>query len=355
MQDKKINADTVNEEFDIESVIGFDALYESMCKCRRGVSWKSSVASFILNGIESVAKLERELKEGTYKPRPPKKFMITHPKKREAVSIAFRDRVYQRSLNDNVIYPMVVRSFIYDNHACQKGRGTDKARSRLKCFLQRAFRRWGEDFYVLQIDIQGYYPHMRHDVAKEKLRRCLPEEAYRRAAEVLDGQYEGDVGYNPGSQMVQICGIAVLDDLDHFIKERLKIREYIRYMDDMILLLNDPEKLKEYRQIIEASLETLGFRAHPDKTRIYPIREGILFLGFRNCLSETGKVYRLIDPKNVKAERRRLARMVAKVRRGEMTREKVDACYKAWKAHAGKGDSWKLLKRMDEYYKGLWR
>lgn len=89
----------------LEKVVGFDALYESMLKCIRGYLYKDSVAHFFLNGIESVLTLEAEHKNGTYKARKPHKFKITFPKPRDAVSISFRDRVYQRSLNDNVITP----------------------------------------------------------------------------------------------------------------------------------------------------------------------------------------------------------------------------------------------------------
>lgn len=118
----------MNEDV-LNSVISFDALYESMLKCKCGVIWKQSVSSFVLNAIPNILRLERELNNGTYVPRPPREFLITYPKKREAVSIAFRDRVYQRSLNDNQIYPQMVKSLIYDNCACQKGKGTDFARN----------------------------------------------------------------------------------------------------------------------------------------------------------------------------------------------------------------------------------
>ena len=100
------NENTKDEEL-IESIIGFDALYDSMYRCKNNVLWKTSVSHYYLNGIEETLKLEKQLKEGTYKPRPPKKFTLTSPKRREAVSISFRDRVFQRSLNDNVIYPII--------------------------------------------------------------------------------------------------------------------------------------------------------------------------------------------------------------------------------------------------------
>lgn len=103
---------------DEESVIGFDALYESMMRCKQGVIWKDSVAAYYHRAIERTEKLCADLHNETYKAAPPKHFTITSPKPREIASIAFRDRVYQRSLNDNVVYPVMTNGFIYDNAAC---------------------------------------------------------------------------------------------------------------------------------------------------------------------------------------------------------------------------------------------
>jgi hypothetical protein len=212
-----------------EQVIGFEALYKSMHRCKKNVLWKDSAASFYLNGIEQALKLEKQLKEGTYKPRPPKKFEITHPKRREAVSIAFRDRVYQRSLNDNVIYPIMTQSFIHANMACQKGKGTDAAEDLLDEFLKHWYRLHGLEGYVLQCDIRGYYPNMSHKVAEETFRKKLPPVIYEMTEKILREQYEGEKGYNPGSQMIQIAGISVLDPMDHMIKEQLHTKEFERY------------------------------------------------------------------------------------------------------------------------------
>ena len=344
-----------NENFNLEGIIGFDALYTSMMRCRRGVLWKASAASYCLNALERTISLEEDLKSGRYKPRPPKRFKVLHPKERDIISIPFRDRVYQRSLNDNVIYPALTKSFIRDNYACQKGRGTDAARERLKEFLRAAYRAWGVDFCVLQIDIKGYYPNMRHDVAKDLFRERLPPEVHVRAAGVLDGQYAGDVGFNPGSQMVQLCGISVLDRLDHYIKERIRVRFYIRYMDDLILINNDRAFLQECLASIQAELAAIGFQVNEKKTAVYPISKGILFLGFRFRVSATGKVFLLIDPRNVKAERKKLARLAAMAKAGKFPKTKVDGCYMAWRAHASKGNTYKLLRRMDAYYDSLWR
>ena len=120
---------------DKEDVIGYDALYDSMCKCSKNVKWKGTVAYYRHNWPDEIEKLSDQLHDGTYKERRAKFFTITDPKVREIMSIHFRDRIYQRSLNDVAIYPEVTRSFIQDNFACQTGKGTEPARDRLKEFL----------------------------------------------------------------------------------------------------------------------------------------------------------------------------------------------------------------------------
>ena len=347
--------DLFNDNEILEGVISFEAIYESMLKCKKGVIWKGSVASFHLNGIEQSLKLSRDLQNGTYQGRPPKKFMITSPKPREAVSIAFRDRVYQRSLNDNIIYPLMSKQFIFDNLACQKDKGTDLARNRLESFLHSFYRKNGTRGYVLKCDIHGYYPNMRHDVAEGRFREKLPPVIYQRTQTILREQYKGDVGYNPGSQLIQIAGISVLSPLDHFIKEKLRIKFYLRYMDDFILIHDSKDYLAYCEQEISRYMSEIGFELHPRKTKIFPISEKITFLGFEFRLTNSGKVVKTVTSETVRRKRRKLRHMVAKVKRGEMSREKVDNSFRCDIEHLSKGDSFKLIERMKKYYKNLWR
>ena len=339
---------------DEEEVIGFKALYESMKKCQIGVLWKDSVAHFALNALEEIKKLSEDLANDTYQPRRPKHFTIFHPKKREISSIGFRDRVYQRSLNDNVLYPEMTRSFIFDNWACQKGKGTDAARNRLKDFLHSYYRKYGNDGSVSQYDIHGYYPNMDHEYIENLFEKRLEPCYFEKVRENLHHQYCGDKGYNPGSQMIQIAGVSALDELDHFIKEQLHIHYYIRYMDDFLLIHNDPEYLKECDVLIKEHLAARKFEVNESKTRIYPLKCGIEFLGFNFKLTDTGKVLMLLSPKNVKAERKKLYRLVRKALNGDIPRESVDESYRSWRDHASKGNNYNLLYRMDKYYKDLW-
>lgn len=338
---------------DEEKIIGFDALWESMMKCKCGVMWKDSVANFVLNGVQEVTKLSNELETGTYKERPHKYFTIKYPKERDIMSISIRDRVYQRSLNDVAIYPIMSRSFIYDNAACQKGKGSDFARKRMKCHMQRYYREFGAAGYILKIDIRKYYDSMKHDVVKQIFQKKLPENVYQRAAAILDG-FSGEVGFNPGSQIIQIAGISVLNDLDHFIKERLRVKHYMRYMDDMVLIGNNHKQIREWLEIIKEKLAEIGFEIHPKKTRITTLRTGMMWLGYHYRLTGTGKVVMTADPERLKATRKKYYRLVQKCKRGEISREKVDQSYQCWRECASKGDGYMMLKNMDEYYKNLW-
>lgn len=266
------------------------------------------------------------------------------------------DTSFGSTCNVSALYPEMTRSFIYDNMACQQGKGTDLARSRIKELLHRAYLKYGSDFYILQCDVKGYYnvkgyyKNMRHEAVNTSFERRLPPEIYKRTEAVLETQYEGDTGYNPGSQMVQIAGISFLDKFDHFVKETLRMKEYMRYMDDFFMVAYTKEELEKVLPEINTYLNYLGLSTHPVKTKIFHQNKKMRVLGFDFNVTKTGKVIMQIDPKNVKDRRKNIYRCAQLVRKGEMTRAKADEMFRAWLNHAGKGDNPKMIKRMHEYY-----
>jgi hypothetical protein len=275
------------------------------------------------------------------------------------VSTKFNDRVFQRSLCDNYAYEAIVKSFIYDNCACQTGKGTDKAMDRLNCHLQRHFRKHGQSGYVLKCDIKNYFGSTPHNTAKESVEKNIDDEwAFNRIANIIDSFSTEDspgVGLGLGSQVTQLIQLSVLSGLDHYIKEKLGIKGYLRYMDDFILIHNDKEYLSKCLNLIKAKVEESGLKLNVKKTQIFPLMQGINFLGFKFKLTETGKVIRLLDKENIKKRKRKLRKFKSLVESGKITKEKVDSCYKSWKAHANKGNSFKMLQRMDQYYTELWK
>lgn len=256
-----------------EKVCDFGSLYEAMRECKKGVMWKDSVAGYVKNGLANSYRLSNQLMDGSYKIDKYTKFTIHEPKKRDIVSTRIKDRVFQRSLCDNYLYEAITNSFVYDNCACQTGKGTDRARRRLVRHMQQYFLARGLDGFFLSCDIKDYFGSTRHDIAKEKLHKSVDDDwAYEHVVRIIDSFNEEDnpgVGMGLGSQVTQLIQLDVLDGLDHFIKEELKIKFYIRYMDDFILIHHDKEYLKYCNRAIGGYLARLGFKLNLRKPK-YP-------------------------------------------------------------------------------------
>lgn len=342
-----------------EEICSFNSLYKAMHKCKNNVMWKDSVAGYVKNGLINCYKLRQQLLNDTYKIDKYSIFTIHEPKTRDIVSTRMKDRVFQRSLTDNYLYERVTKPFIHDNCACQIGKGTKFARDRLKCHMQRYYRKNGMDGYVLKCDMSNYFGSTPHEVAKKaSLKNIDNEWVAKHVEEIIDSFNQGEdpnVGMGLGSQVTQLTQLAVLDEMDHMIKEKLRIKQYIRYMDDFILMHHDKEYLKYCLREIDKDITKLGLKLNTKKTQIFPLKQGIKFLGFDFCLKNTGKVIMRLNKKNVTHEKRKLKRMKKLVNEGIMTREHVDECYTSWKAHAAQGNTYNLLKKMDTFYNNLWK
>ena len=129
----------------------------------------------------------------------------------------------------------------------------------------------------------------------------------------------------------------------------------MRYMDDMVLIGSDRRQLGEWLETIRGLLAEIGFETHPKKTKIVPLKQGFMWLGYRYRLTETGKVVMTADPDRLKATRRKYYRLVQKAKQGKISRAKVDESYRSWRECASKGDGYRMLKNMDRYYRELWR
>lgn len=311
----------------LDYALSEEGLYESLQKCIKGTNWKTSVASFELNGLKKCHKLSKQLNDGTYVPKKLKTFDITRPKRRTCTAIGITDRVYQRSLNDNIVYPKMTRSLIRENAACQQGKGTDYARNLLKRDLFRLNYNQAQEKhgYALLLDIHGYYPNMWHKPVKDAFKRYLDENEYKRVEEILDYQYPGEIGFTPGSQLIQIAGISVLNPLDHYIKEKLKIKYYIRYMDDFVLLHESKEYLQSCKVKIEAFLNNMKFELNKSKSQLIDVySQPIPFLGFTFQIKPSGKILVKVKASKFREQKRRLKRLRKCVTNGTISLSAFD-------------------------------
>jgi hypothetical protein len=337
---------------DYEKAIQFGALYQGFRKSKRNVTWKDSVAGYAVDALKNTLKLKREIENGTYRISPYQRFMVHEPKTREIVATRFRDRQFQRALCDTSVYQQMTKGFIYDNCACQIGKGVDFALNRLDTHLHRYYRKHGNAGWVLKCDIRHYFPDTPHDTAKAAVRKRIKDDRiYQRIAEIIDS-FGGDRGIGLGSQVSQLIELAVLDGIDHYIKERLRIRHYIRYMDDMILIHEDRKVLENALADIRRMVEALGLEMNR-KTQIFPLKQGIIFLKWRFILTDSGKVIRKIGRKSITKERRKLKKLAEKVRNGEYPEEYMWMSFQSWRANAQRGNARQAIRNMERLYNQL--
>lgn len=261
----------------VKDATSFRELYKGLKKSCCNVRWKDSVIGYEANSLKNTYLLRRSLLNGTYKISDYQKFRVYEPKEREIVATRIKDRQFQRSLCDNVLYPQITRSFIRDNCACQRGKGVDDALNRMNVHLRRYFLKNGSDGWVLKCDIRHYFAETPHTVAKAAIRKRLTDQDAAAYTDMIIDSFGGEVGIGLGSQVSQITELAVLDDLDHFIKERLRIKHYIRYMDDFVLIHNDKDVLQTALKEIKLRLAAIGLTLN-QKTQVFPLKQGLLWL-----------------------------------------------------------------------------
>lgn len=163
---------------------------------------------------------------------------------------------------------------------------------------------------------------------------------------------EGNVGIPIGNQTSQLFALLYLDGLDHFVKEKLGIKYYGRYMDDFFLIHHDKAYLQECRKQIEAFVQARGLSLNA-KTNIFPLKHGVDFLGFHTYLTESGAVIRKVRRRSKNNMKRKLKKLAALHAAGRIDAKTVEQSYQSWRGHAEKGNSYHLIRRTDQYYNSL--
>ena len=340
----------MSDEF--EKCTSFDNLYTGMKASCRGVRWKESAIRYENNGLKNTYKLKKDAENGSYQIQKYQSFEIFEPKRRVIVATRIRDRQFQHSLVDNSVYRELTKSFIADNCACQLGRGTDYCLERMKKHLRRYYQENGQsnEGYFLKADIENYFGSIDHELISKELRRYISDERIMHELDRIVNSFEGDAGLGLGSQCNQLFALALLNGLDHFIKEELRIKFYIRYMDDFILIHRDKEYLKECKKQIEDYLKRLKLRLHKRKTVIHPIRNGFKLLKWRFILTDTGRVLMLMDRRKVARQKRKIRKLYEMEKSGRVETGTCDQSMRCWMANAKRGDSFGDRSKMSRFY-----
>ena len=352
-------------------ICSFENLLLAARKAQDGKRFQEEVARFNFHLERELYRLQEELQTRIYRPGPYHEFHIYEPKLRKISAAPYRDRVVHHALC-NVIEPIFDRTFIFDSYACRKGKGTHKAVNWFTEFCRKSD-------YVLKCDIKKYFPSIDHGILETRFRKKIrdanvlwlmdlivdfsnPQEglldeqdtardrpspygSWDILGAVRDGfslpDEAGTVrrrGIPIGNLTSQFYANIYLNGFDHFVKETLKCKHYIRYVDDFVVLDNDKARLHQVKAEMEAYLaQHLRLRLHEHKCQISPVKTGTDFLGYR-----VFPTHRLLRQTSVTRARRRLRRLQRDYAAGEISQEAVKHSVQSWLGHVKHADTYGL-------------
>lgn len=332
---------------DYEKIYDFQNLYKAHTVARRGRRNTREVIEFEMNLGENLTRLSDAIKNGTYKMQDYYSFAIYDPKYRVIHALHYQDRVVQHCLCDEVLAPILEKKLIYDNSACRIGKGTHFAIKRVTKFLHSFYNKYGTDGYFLKCDIRKFFDNIDHDVLKIKLRKVIEDRNVLNLLSQIIDSYETAPGKGLplGNQTSQWFAIFYLDSFDRLIKEKLQIKYYSRYMDDCVLIHQDKEYLKsclkEMKQCIKGL--TLDFN---EKTEIFPLKNGVNYLGWHIYLTESGKVIRKVKQQTKYKYKRRLKYFQNAYAEGNVELPEITQAISSYHAHLKHGHTYKLRKKI---------
>ncbi|MDD2245415.1 MAG: reverse transcriptase/maturase family protein, partial [Dysgonamonadaceae bacterium] len=225
----------------------FSNLYNSFLKVKKGKRYKKEILEFSFNLEENLFDLQEDLKNETYRHGDYRKFIVRDSKKREIKAPKVRDRVLHHALC-NLISPIFEKTFYHGSYACRKGKGNHVAVFDVKRKLNKK-----DDYYCFQSDISKYFDSVNHCLLYRIIERKIKDKKILKIIkEILKSN---EIGIPIGNLTSQLFANVYLNELDQFIKRKLKIKDYFRYMDDFLIFSTHKSHLREVKDKIEVFIE----------------------------------------------------------------------------------------------------
>lgn len=303
-----------------DEIFTFEHIYEAYKKCCKGRMYKADKIRFEQNISYHLTALYERLHNRTYKLTSYRTFTIKEPKVRHIHRIAFEDKIVQRLLCDYALNDYVVRHSIYDSCAIIKGKGLTFAYGRIKHHLRSHYEVHGNKGYILKMDISNYYA----SVDQERLihywkKHIFDDDLYQLIVHIIQSY---PTGIPMGNQCSQVFANIYLDPLDHYIKEDWRIKHYVRYMDDGYMIHESKQYLKNVRNNTETFLKKYHLTLNKNKTKIYPIKQGCVFLGWHFRMDEKGHIHQRLKQKTKRKTKKKLKQLKYEKRFGRIPTKK---------------------------------
>lgn len=320
-----------------EKICDFENIYSAYLKARKNKRYRVDVLNFSCNLERNLYRIQDELLSRRYKTGNYRMFYVYEPKKRMILSLPFKDRVVQHAIC-NIIEPIFDKRFIYDSYACRGDKGIHRGSARLTQFMRRARNKW-DRVYCLKCDIKQYFQSINHNILSGILGRTIKcndtltlLNGIIRSHNALEGK-----SIPIGNLTSQLFANVYLNELDYYMKQHLKIKLYIRYVDDFIVLNDDKKALRDLKGEVEAFLKRKLRLALNRKSGIAPVDRGVDFLGYR-----TWADYKVIRKRSI----RNIRRAIRKLKKDGQEAGEIKKTLASWLGYCSHADTWGLRKKI---------
>lgn len=356
-------------------------LIDGYRRAQKASGWKESTQRYGINLLSNTMKLQRSIKDDTYKQGKGSEFTICeHGHTRRIKSLQVDDQIVQHALVNSVLIPKLSPHLIHDNGASLTGKGISFTRRRLVQHLRRYYRENGTEGYVLLIDFRKFFDNIDHAKLSSEIYNVIRDDKLKKFVDKLLESYRVSIGgtdwsmdtvFNSleyaggddsemltkglgiGSPVSQISGIFFPHAIDDYCKTVKQCKFYDVYMDDRIVIHRSKEFLQELLTDIESIATSLGLYINHRKTQIVKLSHGFTFLKTKYYITGTGKVIRRIPRDIVTVERRKLKKLAMLVIEGAMTEAQFSSQYRSWRGDKRKYNAYRTLQSLDAEYRRL--
>lgn len=336
-----------------DKLFTYENLFDAFYFCKKGVLWKRSVQMYNLHLLRNTLSIYNTLRNREFKPLGFLEFdIIERGKVRHIRALKIKERCIQKVLCDKYLIPILRDKLIYDNGASLKGKGTDFSLRRIKVHLQRHFRKYGNEGYILQYDFSSFFDSINHDILLSLLdREILDKEIFKVLKQMIKSF--GDKGLGLGSQASQICATYFPTLLDRYFKEKLHIKGYGRYMDDGYMICKSKQEVKKCIKALKGLCDILNLTINPKKLKISKLSKTFTFLKKRIFMTESGKIVVKMGKESIVRARRRLKKLFKRMSLGKIDMLSIVKSYNSWLGLAKRYKNYHVVRNYMKLFRRL--
>lgn len=250
---------------------------------------KMEVLEFNLYLENNIINLMEDIKSNKYVVGKYSEFKIKEPKERIIRKLPYKDRIVHQWYIGEFIKPYIVKRFINDSYACIEGRGTHKAVYKLQRYM-RIMKIKYNNYYVIKFDIKGFFGNIDKDILFKIMSRYISDKKLLSFSYKMIYENNDNLGIPIGNYTSQYFANIYLNELDYYVKHKLRIKYYIRYMDDFVILVEDKSSARDVFVKIDEFVKVNLKLDLNKKSKFFPNKLGVDFLGYK--VYETHKLLR---------------------------------------------------------------